>query len=297
MTRLRGSWTAAAAVTLFLPVTLLLSACAQTDAAGGPGESASPSPSGGVVASGDQLVLRVEHGGGLVGTKGQLGKLPDVSVYADGRVITQGPQIAIYPGPALPNLQIQMASPATVDALVAKGQGLIGSLSDLGRPGVSDGQTTKVTIKGKTIQAYALREGQPSDPALTEAQRAARAGLAAFADQLTSLPTAKGMPAAQPYKATAVAAFAVPYVKDTGGLPSTPPVIPWPGPALPGQMLPAAGGQGCVAATGDEAASILKAAAGANQLTPWRSGSASWKVTFRPLLPDETTCADLVGKR
>jgi hypothetical protein len=291
MTRFRGSWTAAAAVTLFL-----LSACAQTDAAGGPGDPASPSPSGGVVASGDQLVLRVAHVGGLAGNKGQLGKVPDVSVYADGRVITQGPQIAIYPGPTLPNLQVQMASPATVDALVAKGEDLGGTLGDLGKPGVSDGQTTRITINGKTIEAYALTEGQPSDPALTAAQRAARAKLAAFADQLTSLPTAKGMPAAQPYQATAVAAFATPYVKSTEA-PIAPPVTAWPGPALPGEPVQAGGSQGCVSAAGEQAAAVLKAAAGANQLTPWKSGTANWSVVFRPLLPDETTCADVLGPR
>jgi hypothetical protein len=297
MTRLRGSWTAAAAVTLFLPVTLLLSACAQTDAAGGFGADPSPSPSGGVVASGDQLVLRVAHTGGFVGNRGQLGKVPEVSVYADGRVITQGPQITIYPGPALPNLQVQMASPATVDALVTKGEDLVGTLGDLGKPGISDGQTTEVTIKGRTISAYALREGQPTDPGLTAAQRSARAKLVAFADQLTSLPTAKGMTAAQPYRATAVAAFATPYVKNTGGLPSAPPVSVWPGPALPGEAVQAGGGQGCVTAAGEQGASVLKAAEAANQLTPWRSGSATWTVAFRPLLPEETGCADLVGKR
>jgi hypothetical protein len=211
-------------------------------------------------------------------------------------VITQGPQIAIYPAPALPNLQVQMASPATVDALVAKGKELGGTLGDLGMPGVADGTTTKITINGKTISAYALTEAQANDARLTAAQRAARTKLRTFAEQLTSLPTAEGMPAAQPYQPTGVAAFATAYVKATDGLPSEPPVSPWPGPALPTSAFEGTN-QACVVAAGDQGAQVLKAAKDANQNTPWKSGTATFRVTFRPLLPDETSCGDLVGKR
>jgi hypothetical protein len=289
MTRLRGSWTAAAAVTLFL-----ISACARTDAAGAPGESASPSS---VPVPADQLVLRVEQTGGLAGPAARIGQLPAVSVYGDGRVITQGPQIAVYPGPALPNLLVQQASPATVDGLIAKGREVAAAAPDLGRPGVADGTTTRITISGRTIDAYALQEAQPNDPALTPAQQAARAKLSAFVEQLTELPTTKGMPEARPYQAEAVAVLSRTWVKPADGLPTPPAATPWPGPALPGDYLQGGVQQGCLTVTGAEAGKVLAAAANANQITPWKSGTATWSVSFRPLLPDESGCADLQAPR
>jgi hypothetical protein len=290
MTRLRGSWTATAAVTLFL-----LTACARTDVVGAPSASApavSPSAS---AATADDLVLRVEQIGGLMGTNMRVTRLPVVSVYADGRVITQGPQPAIYPGPALPNILVQQAPPATVDALLAKGRQL-GSVGDLGQPHVADASTTRITVAGRRLEVYALRETQPDDPSLTPAQRTARGALTAFVDQLTGLADAPGLPEAQPYQPTAVAAFAEPWVKPTD-LPTPPPAQPWPGPVLPGVPLQQDTKGGCVTATGAEASKVLTAAKTANQLTPWTSGSATWTVLFRPLLPDETGCADLQGKR
>ena len=293
MTRLRGSWTAAAAVTLFL-----LSACARTDAAGTPGEFASPGASGGssAPAPADQLVLRVEQGGGLAGNRAQPGKLPAVSVYADGRVITVGPQIAIYPAPALPNVQVQIAPPATLAELLAQGKALAGA-GDLGRPAIADGTTTTVTIQGRTIAAYALNEAQPSDPSLTAAQRESRRQLLAFTEQLTQLPGAKGMPEAQPYTPVALAALARPWVKPADDLPSPPAPTPWPGPALPGDSVQPGANQGCVTVTGAEVADLLAAAKKANQNTPWESGTGTFSVSFRPLLPDESSCADLQAKR
>ena len=245
----------------------------------------------------DQLVLRVEQFGGFAGPNAQLGQLPAVSVYGDGRVITQGPQIAIYPGPALPNVQVQQASPATVDGLVAKGRQLAAAAADLGQPGVADGGTTRITVAGRTISVYALQETQPNDPALTTAQRDARAKLAAFVEQLTELPTAKGMPEAQPYQPSALAVLSRPWVKPADDLPSPPAVTAWPGPALPGDYLQQGPKQGCLTVTGAGVSEVLAAAKTANQNTPWKSGTAVWSVTFRPLLPDESGCANLQARR
>jgi hypothetical protein len=51
-----------------------------------------------------------------------------------------------------------------------------------------------------------------------------------------------------------------------------------------------------VTATGQAAAAVLAAARSATQLTPWTSTDGrKWSVTFRPLLPGESGCADLPG--
>src|SRR5262245_38353160 len=84
---------------VLLPV-LLLAACAQQPAS--PGSS----DQGGARTdyAPDEVVLRVEYIGGFVAVQTLATRLPFLTVYGDGRVITEGPQILIYPGPALPNV-------------------------------------------------------------------------------------------------------------------------------------------------------------------------------------------------
>ncbi|MBA2275641.1 MAG: hypothetical protein H0W00_02935, partial [Chloroflexi bacterium] len=57
------------------------------------------------------LILRVDVGGGVAGPDQNALSIPQVSIYADGRVISQGVQIMIYPGPALPPLMLSRLSP------------------------------------------------------------------------------------------------------------------------------------------------------------------------------------------
>ncbi|HET6529780.1 MAG TPA: hypothetical protein VFH03_04065, partial [Actinoplanes sp.] len=228
MTRLRGPIAATAAVTLFL-----LGACARPaddTAAGGTG-AAPPPPAG------DDLVIRVRQEGGFVPPERIVGRIPTVSVYADGRIITEGPVVLIYPGPALPNLQVAQVGADEVtrlaDQAVAAG---VRTGADLGRPGVADAPTTRIdvtTADGTThsVSAEALTEASPDDPLLTDAQRAARADLAAFVRKLTDQRGEQ-----QPYRAQRLAALAQPYDRPDDGLPKQP-AIAWPGPALPGEYL------------------------------------------------------------
>jgi hypothetical protein len=294
MTVRRTLWAATAAL-------MLISACARTDAGAGaapdesspaPGESSSP-------AAGDGLVLRMIREGGFVPAELIPGRVPEVSVYADGRVITEGPQIAIYPGPALPNLQVVDAGREKVAELVkqAVAAGVRGG-ADFGQPGVADAPSTRidVVVDGQTqsVSVMALNEASPDDPRLTPAQRDARAKLAAFAEELREF---GNTPGAKPYRAERVAALAQPWSAPNDGLPSQPPAVAWPGPALPGESLSPNIKLGCVTAAGAEATELLDAAAKANQNTPWTSGPETYRVTFRPLLPDETGCADLKKAR
>jgi hypothetical protein len=281
MSRLRGTWTAVAAVTLFL-----ITACARPDSPGGPAGPLPSGAAGSAPANADALVLRVERVGGQMP-----GKLPLVSVYADGRLITQGPQIAIYPPPALPNVQVQRLDRATVAELLAKADAAgIGAGLDLGRPNVADAPTTRITVAtgggARTVEVVGLTEAGPDDPRLTPAQREARAKVAAFVQEVTDLSAATGAPEGQPYRPESLAALA--------RLPERPRPVDWPGPPLPGTP---AGVAGCVTVSGADAAEVLQAAADATAITPWRSGGKSWSVRFRPLLPDETGCADLAANR
>lgn len=295
MTRLRGSWTALAAVTLFL-----LSACARVDGTGAGAAGPSGSASAPATSDPDALVLRIERAGGIIAPDQQIGRMPAVSVYADGRVITPGPAPAIYPGAALPNLLVQQADPAVVRQLVDKAVAAeVGSGTDLGQPGVADAPTTRITVATgsgtRSVSAVALTEASPDDPRLTPAQRDARAKLAAFVQQVQDLSAATGMPPAQTYVPAAIAGLVRPYTRPQDGLPTQPAGLTWPGPALPGE--PISGNQSCVVASGEQARAVWTAARTAKSITPWTSGGKQWTVVFRPLLPDETGCADLKGAR
>ncbi|HEY7273021.1 MAG TPA: hypothetical protein VH502_09830 [Actinoplanes sp.] len=290
MTRFRGLWTTAA-VTLFV-----ITACARPDGTGsGPAGTAPSGAPSSAAAGADTLVVRIERVGGLMAPEQMPGKLPLISVYADGRLITPGPQIAIYPPPALPSVQVQQLERATVDSLLAKADAAgIRSSLDLGHPMVADAPTTRITVAtgegARTLEVVGLTEASADDPRLTPAQRDARAKVAQFVQDVTEVSAAKGMPQGQPYRAASLAALASPYVAPSDGLPKKPRPIDWPGPTLPGAPL---GAVSCVTVSGAEAAAVLQAAADATAITPWRSGGKVWNVRFRPLLPDETGCADL----
>ena len=53
-------------------------------------------------------------------------------------------------------------------------------------------------------------------------------------------------------------------------------------------------GLSCLTVGGTDVMAVVNAAATANVLTPWTSDGQRWRVRFRPLLPDETSCADLI---
>ena len=286
-----------------LPLLLLASAaCGQQAGADGAGDSGVPEKS----YSADTVVFRMDHVGGFTTPAMLATRLPAVSVYGDGRVITQGPVTLAYPGPALPNLQVGTISTAELENLIkAAREAGVGGVSDLGSPPVSDVPSTRFTVfdgtRTEQLEVYALEVG--ADPGagagqgVTADQQAARDKLRAFAESLTAEtgPLGKATTDTQAYAPTAVAAVAEDYV--TNSEVGDQPEVAWPGPALPGAELSKDLGLSCVTATGDQAKQVLAAAASANAVTPWSSEGRQWTLHLRPLLPDEADCGDLASKR
>jgi hypothetical protein len=249
----------------------------------------------------DTVALRIDYTGGFVPPAFNLTRLPAVSVYADGRVITPGPQIMIYPPPALPNLQVQHISTGDVQKLVeravAAGVGKTGV--DYGTPNITDLPNTRFTVTTpdgvQRTEVYALMESMESASGLTPAQRDARQKLLDLMKAVTDLSGTLGanaVGASEPYQPTKVAGIASAWAPPGDGT-SAGPEIAWPGPALPGAPLGEGLGLGCVVAEQQEAGAVLAAAAKASTITPWTSGGKSWTVGIRPLLPDETGCESL----
>ncbi|PWW23124.1 hypothetical protein JD79_02290 [Geodermatophilus normandii] len=263
-----------------LVLALGLAGCARDGAGAGSPSPAAPLPSG--------LVLQVAHTGGFTTPEELATRLPLVTVYGDGRVLTQGPQIEIWPPPALPSVQVQQVDEATVRALVDRAvEAGVTEDGDLGEPPVADAPTTRFTLttdEGTAVrEVYALAE--TPDDTLPAEQAEARGRLRALQDELTGL-TAP----AEAYVPQTVAAVVAPH---RGGDPELPqPDVAWPGPELPG--TPVGPGISCVSATGQQAADVLAAAASASVQTPWVTpDGARWSIAFRPVLPHESGCADL----
>jgi hypothetical protein len=282
-----------------LGLALLLSGCAERSGAGATPATTGPAPAA-LPDDGSALVLQVGQTGGFLTPEMLAGRLPWISVYADGRVLSEGPVPAIHPGPAWPDVQLQQADRATVQALVqhALDAGVAGT-TDLGTPGIADAPSTRFTVTttaGTTVrEVYALTEGAGSAGDLTAEQQAARAELAGLVTELTDLPLTLAPEGQAPasYEPTAVAALVRPWSAPEGDpFLADQPELPWPGPALAGE--PVGPGVSCTVATGDQARAVTDAARGANTLTPWSTGDgARWSISFRPLLPHETGCADL----
>lgn len=268
------------------------------DAGGGTGVDADPT-SGSPYQNND-LVIRVSFVGGFVPAETIPTRLPLLSVYGDGRVITEGPQIEIFPPPALPNLQLQKIAAGDVSTLVDLAvKAGVGQKVDYGQPGVTDMPSTRFVVLTKdglkTTEVYALSIEDGYVGGLTPEQKAARRTIEKLLNSLNDLEKTLGagkVTTAEPYAPEAIAAVAGPYVQPDPNQPRQPEKA-WPGPALPGESMGAGLNLGCVSATGEEAARILAAAKNANTLTPWRSNEKLYSVTFRPLLPDEHSCADL----
>jgi hypothetical protein len=289
-----------------LSLGILAGACANASTGDGPGDGGTGSGSGDTGTpspiGSDQLVLRIEQVGGFVAVDYNLTRMPMVSLYSDGLVVTPGAQIEIYPGPALPALSQQRLSPDAVSLLLqaAIDAGLDDDrdYTDLGSMMVSDAPTTTftLTVDGRThtTQVYALDfHLGPNHDGMSQEEFQARKDLAAFqtkASDLSWLP-AGSVTDQGTYQPTALRIFSSPYQPDPA-LTQTP--IAWPlTPGLDvfgGPMQGAPGEMRCGTVAADAASSLLPLAEQANQLTPWTSDGKEYGLLFRPLLPDESGC-------
>jgi hypothetical protein len=181
----------------------------------------------------DDVVISVSREGGFVPVEMIFANTPAALVTGDGRVLSTGPVVAIYPGPLLPNIQQRSISPAGVQALLAKADelGLLGNVEYAGNDRVADAPDTVVTIavdgEVYTHRAYALEiegPGTEDDPA--------RANLAEFVAAMSDLPSTVGdseLGPEEPFETDQYlirATPADPEAAATEGIEPT--VVPWP---------------------------------------------------------------------
>ena len=273
----------------------LVTACADAPTGG------DPSP-GGISHSGSpsDLLLRWGYEGGFTPPEFQLTNLPSFSLYGDGTIVRPGPQMEIYPGPALPALEamkvdergIQSILEAALDANLDT----VADLTDMGSVGIADAAETVFTLRfgdiDRTVRVYALAELGSQMPGMADEEFRARDRLLTFVEQLGSLETwlpEGSVSDAVVFEPAGTRAFVTRY-RGEPDLPQNP--VAWPlSSPLDGIGDDAGAGFRCVAVTGqDWTESLWPVASKASQLTPWTSEGHRYAVAFRPLLPDESDC-------
>jgi hypothetical protein len=282
-------------------VALVVAGCAK--ATNPPGSGGDPSTSGIAHATGaGDLVIQVSNEGGFVAPSFTLTQIPQYSLYGDGSFLTPGVESEIYPGTAMPSILRQVVTEEGVQAILqaALDAGLKDgdSYTDFGSTGIADASTTVFTFAADgvthTVKVYALgtQPGQPQG--MTDAELHARKALETFMSSLVDLEKwlpAGSVGASEPYEGTGSRLFVGDYEPDPQ---LVEPAKAWPLDApLAGFGTPANDMTSirCGVVTGpDWTATLLPMVNEANELTPWTSDGTRYAISFRPLLPNETTC-------
>ena len=277
-------WKGAAAAV----VAVVVAGCANT--APTAGERVTPT------SASDAMVIELSIGGGLAPPAVRVSdSLPRVWIGGDGRYLRQtsdGPA-----NPALPTLEERRISQDAVAGLLdqARSAGLLEDNPDYGKPLIADAMVTRIVIVtgGMRHQVLVSALGYPN-PGLGDAAVAARAKLSQFIDVLQHPERISGAGGPTPYTPTELAVF---VLGPAGGSAQKAPTT-WPlgdlGTVGASSDWPV-GSARCLVVTGDDVTSVANAAAGQDRFTPWRSGNGLWDIALRPLLPDEHSCADVVG--
>lgn len=276
-------------------VLVLAAGCGRFQDAEGPGSGGGIAHSTG---AGD-LLLQVRVAGGFVPPTYALSALPTFSLYGDGTVIVVGPQIMIYPAPALPPLMSQRVTETGIQKLLeaARDAGAFRDATYDDFCGVADvGTTTIVTNVDDVrheVSAYALGfDGCTDDPA-------ARTKLAAF---VGSLPSLTGLETGVdtvgpmgPYAFSSLAVIVEAYANfEDPSLQQQ--EVAWPVStplATFGEQVEGLPDLRCGVVTGADLEVLRPLLDDANELTPWTSEGDKYRLTLRPLLPDESGCPTL----
>lgn len=225
----------------------------------------------------DDVVVSIEQEGGFAPVEMIFSRVPSLLVSGDGRQFTPGPQIAIYPGPLLPNIQVADIGEEGIQDLLALADehGLLEQREYKAPANIADATDTVVTIRvdGETYvhRAYALGLEGGLDETGAEIDDEARRQLTDFVAEATAVdePTEGFEPEAYLVRATPI--------DDLGGFDVEPTVLPWPTDVD-------------VDLSTAECAEIPAADVGAtfaeaNQLTFFEQDGTTYQLAVKPVLP------------
>lgn len=251
----------------------------------------------------DELVLQIYYTGGFVPQEYFLTQLPVASLYGDGRLIVEGPQIDIFPPPALPNLLVTRLNAEGMQTILAlaEGAGLLDGdrvYDDLISVVTDVGYTNFFTNAGgatSLVSVYALGIADSSVPA--EHQEAFRE-LESFLDYVlaasTSMPGSSIDEPQAIYRFERVRITSMPATEEAPGdsevgsqevaWPLSTPLSTFGEPAR-------LEGSRCFVIEGADLQTLLPYLEAANTETRWESNGQLYVLFIRPLLPDEHGCS------
>src|SRR6056297_1894491 len=236
----------------------------------------------------DEVVVEYSEVGGFTTREFAFQRTPNLLVSGGNEVFRPGAQIAIYPAPLLPAVQVQEITDDGVQNLLAAADaaGLFADIEYEDPTNIADATTARVVINanGETWvhEAYALGLSGPGGAGGESTPE--RQALADFVTGLGDLATVVGSDnlaaEAELFEPEEFAIEAIP-VEDLdayGGDEAEPTVVPWPADA--GVSLTVATTCTLVPAEG-----VADTFADANQLTFFDDAGAVYQVLVRPVLP------------
>jgi len=214
---------------------------------------------------------------------------PTVVLYADGRLIMPGPMIEIYPGPALPNVQVTHLTQAGVEQVLewAQEAGLHGPDRQLGPILMDAGATVFEVTSADGKHRTSVTDMSADDPEVAAVNRFQTVML----DIRSYLPN-DVVGDDQPYafdRLRLISSEADPATVAQEGS-ST---VDWPLDtpiAELGASMSEPANYRCALIEGEELQALMPLFQQTNELTLWRSNDTLYQLVLRPLLPDEEAC-------
>lgn len=254
-----------------------------------PPETLPPVADGPTWATGaEDVVIRIGWEGGFVTPEMTFQRLPQVLVTGDGRVFQQGPVMAIYPGPLLPNVQVRSITDDGIAQLLtlAADQGLLADRDYESPDQIADAPDTvvEITVDGRTYvhRAYALGLADGPDGAESDPDRAALADFVAEAQAFVTAPEGEVLGAEVAFEPEQYRIRAL-LVGDGGEYDVEPSVVEWPADApvaLDDEI-------DCAVVDAEVLHSLF---ADANQLTWFAADGLTFQVVPVPVLPGDPGC-------
>jgi hypothetical protein len=278
-------------------LSILLAACG-----GGAGSGGS---SGSIThPAGDDLVLRVDYRGGMI-ANGFVTSFPTFSLQGDGRVIVPGAQIDIFPGPALPAVNVRRLTEegiqAVLDLVASTGLFHANAVYRGAQNFVADGTETVFTLHADSqevqlvVYALGLLDPAGNNPGISADELAVHRVLSQLLERLGTLdawvPISGWADAAwgsyQPDALRLIVRNADADPSDDNGIGNA--LLDWPDDSDPAAFGDVIGNseERCGVVSGDGAEAWYSALSGANQLTRFVKGEHRYQVTVRFQLPDE----------
>lgn len=269
--------------------------------------SAGPGGSGGPIThpSGDDLILRVDYRGGMLGAALALTNFPTFSLAGDGRVFVPGAQVDLFPGPALPAVNVRSLTEEGIQAvldLVAStnlfhanaqfrgAQNFLADAPDTVFTLHADGQEVEVVVYG-----LGILDPAGSYPGISADELAAHRILFQLLERLGTMdawvPSGGWADAAWgPFKPDALRLIvrnADADPPDDSGIGNA--LLDWPDDSDPATFGELVGntGERCGVVSGERADDWYTALSSANQLTRFVKDEHRNQVTVRFQLPDE----------